>query len=198
MNDPENPTDFELLSAYGRDGDEAAFEALARRHVDMIFAVSLRRSNNRQLAEEATQNVLLSLSKKARKLSSGESNLTAWLHTSTKFEVSNLQRRESRIRTREQAYANENMNTSTEDEDRAFQRLYPLLDQAIDDLRTSDREVIVCRYLEGQSFTRIGQALGISEDAAQKRTSRADISMDQQSISFTELAEGSLLLSAIF
>lgn len=173
MSDPENPTDAELLAAYGRSGDEAAFEALARRHVDMIFAVSLRRSNNRQLAEEVTQNVLLTLSRKARKLSASESNLTAWLHTSTRFEVAKLQRRESRIRNREQAYASENMNTSTQDEDRAFQRLYPLLDQAIDDLRTSDREVIVRRYLEGQSFSRIGLALGISEDAAQKRTSRA-------------------------
>lgn len=55
----------------------------------------------------------------------------------------------------------------------AFRRLYPVLDQAIDHLRTPDREVIVRRYLEGQDFQRIGEALGISEDAAQKRTSRA-------------------------
>jgi hypothetical protein len=56
MSDPENPTDSELLTAYGQTGDEAAFEQLARRHVDMIFAVNRRRSGNRQLAEEATQN----------------------------------------------------------------------------------------------------------------------------------------------
>lgn len=179
MKTTDDRSDTDLLLAYGRDGEEAAFEALARRHVDMIFSVSLRRANNRQLAEEATQNVLLSLSRKARKLSAGESNLTAWLHTSTKFEVAKLRRRESRIRNREQAYASENMNTSTQDEEQAFQRLYPLLDQAIDDLRTPDREVIVRRYLEGQSFGRIGQALGISEDAAQKRTSRAFEQLNQ-------------------
>ncbi|BCX47810.1 RNA polymerase sigma-24 factor [Haloferula helveola] len=172
MSDPQHPTDTELLAAYGQRGEEAAFEQLARRHVDMIFGVSLRRANNRQLAEEATQNVLLSLSKKARKLSMQERNLTGWLHRSTRFEVSKLQRREARIRKREEAYASANMNTTTHDED-AFDRLLPVLDQAIDHLRAADREVIVRRYLEGQSFNHIGTALGISEDAAQKRTSRA-------------------------
>lgn len=166
-------SDTDLLLAFGRDGDEAAFEALVRRHVDMIFSVSLRRSGNRQLAEEATQNVLIALSGKARKRPVPESNLTAWLHTSTKFEISKLQRRESRIRKREQAYATERMKTTTPDDEASFQRLLPMLDQAIDQLRAADREVIVRRYLEGQDFRRIGEALGISEDAAQKRTCRA-------------------------
>ena len=166
-------SDTDLLLAYGRDGDEAAFEALAARHVDMIFAVSLRRSGNRQLAEEATQNVLVSLASKARKLSAQESSLTGWLHTATKFEVSKLQRREARIKMREQDYATDQMKTSTQAQEETFWHLLPILDQAIDQLRSPDREVIVRRYLEGQDFRRIGDALGISEDAAQKRTSRA-------------------------
>ena len=127
-------TDSELLAAYARSGDKVAFETLARRHVDMIFAVSLRRSRNRQLAEEATQNVLLSLSRKAKSLSVQDKNLTGWLHRSTRFEVANLLRRESRLQKREQAYAAETMNTETQNEDETFQRLYPLLDQAIDHL----------------------------------------------------------------
>jgi RNA polymerase sigma factor (sigma-70 family) len=172
MNSDER-SDTDLLTAFGRDGDEAAFEALAGRHVDMIFSVSLRRSGNRQLAEEATQNVLVSLSMKARKLAVGESSLSGWLHTATKFEVAKLQRRETRIKKREQAYASDPMKTPTQSEDDTFLRLVPLLDQAIDQLRASDREVIVRRYLEGQDFRRIGEALGISEDAAQKRTTRA-------------------------
>ena len=173
MTTGDDRSDADLLLVYGRDGDEAAFEALARRHVDMIFAVSLRRSGNRQMAEEATQNVLIALTKKARKFSAQESNLTAWLHTSTKFEVSKLLRRETRIKMREQAYANDLMKTSPQDDDETFRRLLPVLDQAIDHLHVADREVIVRRYLEGQNFRRIGEALGISEDAAQKRASRA-------------------------
>jgi RNA polymerase sigma factor (sigma-70 family) len=190
-------SDSNLLTAFCRDGDEAAFEALAGRHVDMIFSVSLRRSGNRQLAEEATQNVLVSLSMKARKLAVGESSLSGWLHAATKFEVAKLQRRETRIKRREQAYASDPMKTATQSDDETFLRLVPLLDQAIDQLRASDREVIVRRYLEGQDFRRIGEALGISEDAAQKRTSRAFECLNQffkrkagVTVSATALAAG--------
>ncbi len=196
MNSDER-SDTDLLTAFGRDGDEAAFEALAGRHVDMIFSVSLRRSGDRQLAEEATQNVLVSLSMKARKLAVGESSLSGWLHTATKFEVAKLQRRETRIRKREQAYASDPMKTPSQSDDETFQPLIPLLDQAIDQLRASDREVIVRRYLEGQDFRRIGEALGISEDAAQKRTSRAFDCLNQffkrkagVTVSATALAAG--------
>ena len=163
----------------------------------MIFSVSLRRSGNRQLAEEATQNVLISLAQKARKLSVQESNLAGWLYTATKFEVSKLQRRESRIKMREQAYATEQMNAATHDDEENFKRLLPMLDQAIDTLRPQDREVIVRRYLEGQDFSRIGKALGISEDTAQKRTSRAFESLNHffkrktgVTVSATALASG--------
>jgi RNA polymerase sigma factor (sigma-70 family) len=190
-------SDSDLLTAFCRDGDEAAFEALAGRHVDLIFSVSLRRSGNRQLAEEATQNVLVSLSMKARKLAVGESSLSGWLHAATKFEVAKLQRRETRIKRREQAYASDPMKTATQVDEETFLRLVPLLDQAIDQLRASDREVIVRRYLEGQDFRRIGEALGISEDAAQKRTSRAFDCLNQffkrkagVTVSATALAAG--------
>ena len=166
-------SDTDLLLAFGRGGDEAAFEALAARHVDMIFSVSLRRSGHRQLAEEATQNVLVSLSMKAKKLAVPGNSLSGWLHTATKFEVAKLQRRETRIKRREQAYASNHMNASTQNDDETFLRLVPLLDEAIDQLRATDREVIVRRYLEAQDFRSIGEALGISEDTAQKRTSRA-------------------------
>ena len=166
-------TDSALLARYGRRGDEAAFEALARRHVDMIFATALRKSGDRQLAEEATQNVLLAMSAKARKLALQERNLMGWLHKSSRFEVAKLQRREARIRKREQAYANATMNDETDPGESEFRQLYPMLDQAIDQLRDPDREVIVRRYFKEQSFRSIADALGISEDAAQKRTSRA-------------------------
>lgn len=173
MAETDTRSDRDLLLAYSRDGDEAAFDVVAGRHVDMIFSVSLRRAGNRQIAEEATQNILISLARKARKLSDGEDSLTGWLHTATKFEVLKLQRRETRIKRREEAYASDPMKTSTPNDDENFLRLIPLLDQAIDQLGAADREVIVRRYLEGQDFNRIGQALGISDDAAQKRTSRA-------------------------
>jgi RNA polymerase sigma factor (sigma-70 family) len=175
---PDIPCDSDLLMAYAKDGNEAAFGTLAARHVDMIFSVSLRRSNHRQLAEEATQNVLLALSINARKLAHLHTNLHGWLHTATKFEVAKLQRRESRLKKREHAYAASQMNPSQHEAD-TVPRLLPLLDKAIDQLRASDRDIIVRRYLEGHDFRRIGEALGITEDTAQKRTSRAFDSLNR-------------------
>ena len=128
MTDIDDRSDSDLILAYGRHRDETAFEMLAARHVDMIYSVCLRRSWNRQLAEEATQNVLLSLSKKAKRLSVLEKSLSGWLHKSSKFEVSKLQRRESRIKKREQIYATTTMTTLTNDEERHFEQLYPVLD----------------------------------------------------------------------
>ncbi len=175
---PDTRSDSDLLMAYAKDGNDSAFATLAARHVDMIFSVSLRRSNHRQLAEEATQNVLLALSINARKLAHLHTNLPGWLHTATKFEVAKLQRRESRLKKREQAYAASQMNPSLHEVD-TFPRLLPLLDKAIDQLRASDRDIIVRRYLEGHDFRRIGEALGITEDTAQKRTSRAFDSLNR-------------------
>ena len=60
MTTTDERSDSDLLLAFGRDGDLAAFEAFAGRHVDMIFPVSLRRPGHRQLAEETTRNVPVS------------------------------------------------------------------------------------------------------------------------------------------
>lgn len=47
------------------------------------------------------------------------------------------------------------------------------LEQAVDRLRKSDREAILLRFYRRQSFAEVGQTLGITEEAARKRVSRA-------------------------
>ena len=49
----------------------------------------------------------------------------------------------------------------------------PVLDETIDSLESADREAIVLRFFERRDFRSVGAALGISDDAAQKRVSRA-------------------------
>src|SRR5439155_8033059 len=48
-----------------------------------------------------------------------------------------------------------------------------LLDEAIGDLDESDRNAIALRFFEQLDLQSVGQALGITADAAQKRVSRA-------------------------
>ena len=49
----------------------------------------------------------------------------------------------------------------------------PLLDEAMHSLDETDRTAILLRYFENKSLREVGEALGASEDAAQKRVSRA-------------------------
>jgi hypothetical protein len=51
--------------------------------------------------------------------------------------------------------------------------LSPLLDEALLQLREADRLALVLRFLEERSLREVGNALGIDEDAARKRVSRA-------------------------
>ena len=52
-------------------------------------------------------------------------------------------------------------------------RIEPLLDEAMEVLDEEDRTAILLRYFDNKSLREVGSALGISEDAAQKRVSRA-------------------------
>ena len=49
----------------------------------------------------------------------------------------------------------------------------PVLDEAINELSAEDRLAVLMRFFERQSFSSIGLALGITDDTAQKRVSRA-------------------------
>lgn len=62
-------------------------------------------------------------------------------------------------------------------------RIAPLLDTAVADLREKDRQAIVLRFYEGRNLREVGLALGASEDAAEKRVSRA---LDRLRKSFTK------------
>ena len=54
-----------------------------------------------------------------------------------------------------------------------WRALGPLLDEALATLNDKEQNAIVLRFLEGKSLRETGQALAMTEDAAQKRVSRA-------------------------
>ena len=54
-----------------------------------------------------------------------------------------------------------------------WQQLAPMLDDAMNGLASSDRDLLVLRFFEGQSFRTLGTGLGTTEDTAQKRVTRA-------------------------
>jgi RNA polymerase sigma factor (sigma-70 family) len=161
----------ELLWAYSHEKSEAAFQELVNRYVDLVFSTALRRvAGNRQIAEDVSQQVFTDLAKKATSLPR-DVMLGGWLHRHTGFVASNFMRAEQRRIYRERQALE--MNALNEPSDADWNQLAPVLDEAMDELDSSDRDAVVLRYFEQRDLRAVGGALGISEDAAQKRVSRA-------------------------
>ena len=162
-------SELELIRDYASEGSQAAFAELVRRHVDLVYSAALRQVRSPDLAEEVTQSVFLALAGNAHKLKP-QTPLTAWLYLVTRRAAINVVRRESRRQAREQTAAE--MATMKTDSP-SWSRVEPLLDEAMAALPETDRSAVLLRFFEGRSLREVGGTLGVSEDAAQKRVSRA-------------------------
>jgi RNA polymerase sigma factor (sigma-70 family) len=161
----------ELLKDYALHGNEGAFRDLVSRYVDLVYSVALRRLNgDTHLAQDAVQMVFCDLAKKARQLTSVPM-LGGWLHRHTCFVSSTIQRTEQRRQTREQWTVSMNELHQAADENES--QIKTVLDEAIDKLESNDRQAVILRFFEKQTLRNVGTILGITEDAAQKRVSRA-------------------------
>jgi RNA polymerase sigma factor (sigma-70 family) len=161
--------DLDLLRQYAREGSETAFATLVDRHLNLVYATALRQVRSPQLAEEAAQSVFLSLARNAGALRP-DTILTAWLYRVTRHAAIDLMRGEARRQCREQAaFEIANMKSDSPE----WERIEPLLDDALEALEEPDRNAIMLRYFENKSLREVGETLGTSEDAARKRVSRA-------------------------
>lgn len=170
MNDRD--PDFLLLQRFARDGDQTAFTALVRRHLDLVYGTALRKLEDPGAAEEVAQNVFGALVRKAW-LFAADDSLTAWLHRSALLESKRWLRGEMRRRRRERTAADLGTTMKTSEEQPALRALVPLLDEALLSLREKDRTALLLRYYENRSLRDVGAALGVGEDAAQKRVATA-------------------------
>lgn len=166
-------SDPELLQCYLAGGPraQAAFAALVTRHVDLVYSAALRTVRSPQLAEDVAQAVFVELARRARSLTSA-TPLVAWLHVVTRRKAIDVVRHESRRRSREAAMALlQDAPAMPAPPD--WPAIEPLLDEAVESLPPADRAAILLRFFENKSLREIGAALGATEDAAQKRVTRA-------------------------
>ena len=162
-------SDFQLLSRYGREGSEEAFAEVVRRYLDLVYSAALRQVRSRALAEEVAQAVFVDLVRNINQLSS-ETVLAAWLYEVTRRTAIDVVRSESRRSAREKIVCEMNTNDDSSD---PWDEIRPVLDEGMSSLSDTDRVVVLLRYFEGRSLREVGQKLGLSEGAAQKRVSRA-------------------------
>ena len=166
-------SDWELIQDYAKRGSEPAFAELVRRHLAWVYSVALRKVGDHQLAEDVAQSVFVLLARKARGLRSG-TIVGGWLFRTTCFVGHRALRSEQRRSNRQQTASSMIAATTlSEDNEDMWEQLAPHLDQAVAALAELDRAAILLRFYEKRPLHEVGRRLGLSEDAAKKRVSRA-------------------------
>ncbi len=190
-------TDWELVQEYAKSRSETAFAELVRRHLAWVYSVALRKVRQTQLAEEVAQSVFVLLARKAGKLHSG-TILSGWLFRTACFVASRALRAEQRQKNRELSASSMNSVTISPDAtEAAWEQLAPHLDGAVRSLSEPDRTAILLRFYEKKPMQEIGLRLGISEDAAKKRVSRAIEKMRTSLIQRGVTLGGGVLIAAL-
>ena len=162
--------DRSLLREYLERQSEQAFAELVARHVNLVYATALRVVGEAQTAQDVAQAVFIHLARKARRVRAGNA-LPGWLYRVTYRVAANALRTERRRREREiEALMRAELNS---DSQRTWAALEPLLDEAVHRLSQTEQNAVVLRFFEGKSLREVGRALALSEDAVQKRISRA-------------------------
>jgi RNA polymerase sigma factor (sigma-70 family) len=174
MSEMHDQSDAQLLRDYAERDAEAAFAEIVTRHTDLVYSAALRQVYSPDLACDVTQSVFTDLARKARIVSanlSPEASLVGWLYRGTRFAARDLYRNEAR-RTQRERLAMEQLLSAPESTP-DWEQLRPVLDDAMSELDDTDRDAVLLRYFKNHDLRTVGATLGISDDAAQKRVSRA-------------------------
>jgi RNA polymerase sigma factor (sigma-70 family) len=171
MLESDHQNDHQLLTAYARENSEAAFAALVKRYVGLVYSAAFRHSGNVHGAEEIAQAVFIILARKANNFSE-RTILSGWLYQTTRLTAANYLRTEQRRQQREQEAYMQSLETDPAT-DRTWTQIAPLLDDALAELGARDRDAIVLRFFENKSAREIAGALRVEEAAAHKRVNRA-------------------------
>src|SRR5687768_7838029 len=141
-----------------------------QRHVNLVYSAALRQVREPELARDVTQLVFTNLARRAKSLKP-KGTLAGWLLRDAHFTSLDFLRRESRRVAREQeAVAMQDQQTEPSHD---WHRVQPRLDAALSQLGRTDRDAVLLRFFEQRTLRDVGSALGMEEEAARKRVSRA-------------------------
>ena len=166
------PPDWLLLRRYAQEDSQEAFAALTARYLGLVYSVCLREVHDPELAQDVTQAVFLLLARTAPAFRS-KTALPGWLFRTARFAAQNARTRQQRRRHYEEKAAQMMQQQDEGAGDAAWTEIEPVLNSALAALREGERACVLLRFFQGLSFAEAGAALGLSEEAARKRVTRA-------------------------
>jgi len=165
-------SDLESLLDRARGGDQSAFEQIYRLHVNRVFALCLRMSADRDLAESLTQDAFV---RAWRNLSGfeGRSRFTTWLHRLTVNVVLD-QRRKTRRKDARETPLEENPVARHIPETRTENGGHRMdLEKAIAALPDGARSAFVLHDVQGYKIREIAELSDLAEGTIKAQLHRA-------------------------
>jgi len=168
--------DIQLIERMAR-GDTQALNDLYARHGGAILGFLTSRLNNRQLAEEVLQDVMLSVWKNAGSFR-GDSKVRTWLFVIARNRAINTQRKRSPEFVQLNEYGFQSEDTGPM-ERMIKQSNRDVVRSAIDQLQEGQREVLILVFYNQLSGPETAEVLGISEGTVKSRLHRAKHQLKQ-------------------
>lgn len=186
-------TDGELLELYVARGEEAAFEALVRRHGPMVLGVCHRILRNEADAEDAFQATFLVFVHKAASIRSRE-RVSNWLYgvahnTALKAKAMNRRRH---MKEREARTVLKN-----EAREEAWQEVQTMLDAELSRLPDKYRVPIVLCDLEGKTIKEAARHLGWPQGTVATRLTRGRSQLAKQLTKHGLTLSGGVIAAAL-
>jgi RNA polymerase sigma-70 factor (ECF subfamily) len=168
-------TDFDLVRSVVA-GDQPAFETLYQRHHRKVYSLCLRMLGNQADAEDAMQDVFVQVYRRINTFQ-GESAFTTWLYRLTVNVVLMSLRKKSR-KHREEPTEDEVLQSLADNAALSHSHQVPIIDrialeQAIEQLPSGYRHVLVLHDMEGFEHEEIGQMLGITAGTSKSQLHKA-------------------------
>ena len=158
--------------AFAEAGCTLAFQRMVDRHLSSVHGAAARvLGERRDLADDVSQLVFIQLARKGPSLPR-TIVVGAWLHRQTVRQALNTVRKESRRQRREQTAFEMQTNESSSDEV-SWKAAMPHIDRAILELSEMDQSALALRFSERRGMKEIGERLGLSAGAVEKRIARA-------------------------
>lgn len=161
-------------------GEQSALVTLYEAHRDSIYTYIYHRVNrNPDVAEDITADVFVRMVSSLHKYKVKKTPLLAWLHTIARNQIIDYYRQMDRNR---ETHLTDALQDTADLPDRSAIFLYDLdrVHNAMENLTESQRDVLICRYMNDMSVKETAEILNRNEGAIKTLTRRAIGALQRQ------------------